>query len=214
MLRQRAETLKRYGRPGNIAMDRNDPKKSPGTITSLHKTLWAEIHKERERHRSCTHRYHRQDHADHSGRCDPDQYLPVLENPLYPLMFTSASFFLFMFYFVTLLIPHNLKETPLPQTEIFRYLVRLRENGIIVSTRRFTRVFLNAFFINCRPLFYGFALIFSLDIVLVIAMAAQDVLSSSSTVIILMNRLPSSCSTSLSGDLNHTPSNFSPGSPG
>ena len=96
-------------------------------------------------------------------------------------MFTSASFFLFMFYFVTLLIPHNLKETPLPQTEISRYLVRLRENGIIVSTRRFTRVFLNAFFINCRPLFYGFALIFSIDIVLVIAMAAQGVLSSSST---------------------------------
>ncbi|MGB2673507.1 MAG: hypothetical protein WBC56_01035 [Methanoregula sp.] len=168
-------------------MDRNDPAKRPGTITTLHKTLWAEIHTERERHRELY-------ASGTTGRIT----LIILgvailiniflffENPLYPLMFTSASFFLFMFYFVTLLIPPNLKETPLPQTEISRYLVRLRENGIIVSTRRFTRVFLNAFFINCRPLFYGFALIFSIDIVLVIAMAAQGVLSSSSTVIILM----------------------------
>ena len=104
---------------------------------------------------------------------------------MYPLLFISASFFLFMFYFVTLLIPHNLWHPSLPQTDISRYLAGLHETGIIMSTKRFTRVFLNAFFINCRPLFYGFALIFTIDIVLVIDMHRNGRLSASHTGIIL-----------------------------
>ena len=168
-------------------MNRNDPAKGPGAITSLHRTLWAEIHNERQRQRDLY-------ASGTSGRITLIilgmailiNILLFFSNPLYPLLFTSASFFLFMFYFVTLLIPHNLRESPLPQTEISRYLARLCENGIIVSTKRFSRVFLNAFFINCRPLFYGFALIFSFDIVLVIAMTARGVLPSSSTGIVLL----------------------------
>ncbi|MFZ1898815.1 hypothetical protein [Methanoregula sp.] len=167
-------------------MDRNDPAKGPGAITSLHRTLWTEIHKERQRHRELY-------ASGTSGRITLIilsmailiNILLFFSNPVYPLLFTSASFYLFMFYFVTLLIPHNLRESPLPQTEISRYLAQLRENGIVVSTKRFTRVFLNAFFINCRPLFYGFALIFSVDITLVLAMAARGVLSFSSTGIVL-----------------------------
>ena len=167
-------------------MDRNDPAKSPGTITSLHKTLWAEIHKERERHRRL--------YASGTpgkvtlvilGAAILVNILFFLDNPMYPLLFISASFFLFMFYFITLLIPHNLWHASLPQTEISRYLAGLHETGIIISTKRFTRVFLNAFFINCRPLFYGFALIFSIDIVLVIDMAANGILTPSHTGIIL-----------------------------
>ncbi|HVP96236.1 hypothetical protein [Methanoregula sp.] len=171
-------------------MEHKDPARISGTISALHKTLWTEIHKERERHR-------RLYASGTPGRVT----LVILgvailvnifffiENPIYPLLFVSASFFLFMFYFITLLIPHNLRHTTLPQTEISRYLVRLRENGIIVSTKRFTRVFLNAFFINCRPLFYGFALIFSLDILLVLAMAANGTLSPTHTGIILFQSI-------------------------
>jgi len=167
-------------------MVHKDPPRISGTISALHKTLWAEIHREREQHRRL--------YASGTpgrvtlvilGAAVLINVCLFLESPLYPLLFVSASFFLFMFYFITLLIPHNLRHTTLPQTELSAYLVRLRKNGIIVSTKRFTRVFLNAFFINCRPLFYGFALIFSLDIVLVIAMAANGSLSPTHTQIIL-----------------------------
>lgn len=172
---------------GELQTDGNDSGKGPGAITFLHRTLRAEIHNERQRQRTLY-------ASGTTGRIT----LIILgvailiniflffENPLYPLLFTSASFFLFMFYFITLLIPHNLQESPLPQPEISRYLTQLRENGIVVSTKRFSRVFLNAFFINCRPLFYGFALIFSFDIVLVIAMTARGVLPTSSTIVVLV----------------------------
>jgi hypothetical protein len=168
-------------------MQRKDPAKNSGTIATLHKTLWTEIHKERERHRTL--------YASGTpgrvtliilGVAILVNIFFFLDNPMYPLLFISASFFLFMFYFITLLIPHNLRRSSLPQTDISRYLTGLRENGILVSTKRFTRVFLNAFFINCRPLFYGFALIFSIDIVLIIVMAARGVLSSSITSIVLV----------------------------
>ncbi|WP_292426447.1 hypothetical protein [Methanoregula sp.] len=167
-------------------MEQKDPSTASGTISTLHKTLWAEIHKERERHR-------RLYASGTPGRVT----LIILgvailvniffffDNPMYPLLFISASFFLFMIYFITLLIPHNLRQSPLPQTDISRYLAGLRETGIIVSTKRFTRVFLNAFFINCRPLFYGFALIFTIDIALAIKMALTGMLTPSHTWIIL-----------------------------
>jgi hypothetical protein len=167
-------------------MERKDPSTIPGTITTLHKTLWAEIHQERERHR----------HLYASGTPGRLTLLVLgaailiniilfLENSVYPLLFISASFFLFMFYFITLLIPHNLVRPSQPQTEISLYLARLQETGIIRSTKRFTRVFLNAFFINCRTLFYGFALIFTIDIALVIVLHVTGRLSAPHTGIIL-----------------------------
>jgi hypothetical protein len=167
-------------------MQRKDRVKISGTIATLHKTLWTEIHKEREWHR----------HLYASGTPGKVTLIILgvailvnifffLDNPMYPLLFISASFFLFMFYFITLLIPHNLRRSSLPQTDISRYLTGLRENGIVMSTKRFTRVFLNAFFINCRPLFYGFALIFTIDIILVIEMTANGMLTLSHSGIIL-----------------------------
>jgi hypothetical protein len=167
-------------------MKQKDPAQIPGTIATLHKTLWTEIHKERERHRTLY-------ASGIPGRVTLIilgvailvNIFFFLDNPMYPLLFISASFFLFMFYFITLLIPHNLRRSSLPQTDISRYLTGLRENGIVVSTKRFTRVFLNAFFINCRPLFYGFALIFTIDIILVIEMTANGILTPSHSGIIL-----------------------------
>ncbi len=57
--------------------------------------------------------------------------------------------------------------------------------GFIRSTTRFTRIFLNAFFINCRPLFFGFSLIFTLDIILVLILHGNGTLSASHTGIVL-----------------------------
>ena len=167
-------------------MKEKEPAKNQGAIATLHKTLWAEIHKERDQHR-------RLYASGTPGRITLillgvavlTNLILFLESPLYPLLFVSASFFVFMIYFITLLIPHNLRQSPLPATDISRYLDGRRKTGIIVSTKRFTRVFLNAFFINSRPLFYGFALIFTIDIILVLVMAARGELSPSHTGIIL-----------------------------
>ncbi len=167
-------------------MDRKGPLSISGAFSSLHKTLQAEIRDERQRHR-CLYA------MGTSGRVTQVvlgvailiNIFVFFYNPVYPLLFISASFFLFMFYFITLLIPHNLQDTSLQQTEISKYLAGLRATGIITSTKRFTRVFLNAFFINCRPLFYGFALIFTIDIILVIDMALSGVLTPSHTELIL-----------------------------
>ncbi len=86
----------------------------------------------------------------------------------HPALFIIASYFLFMVYFITLFIPMDKQYRSFKGLEITRTLTKLRELGIIRSTDRFSRVFINAFFVNCRTLFYGFALLFSLDIVFAI----------------------------------------------
>ena len=83
----------------------------------------------------------------------------------HPAIFIIASYFLFMVYFITLFIPMDKQYRSFKGLKITRTLTKLRELGIIRSTDRFSRVFINAFFVNCRTLFYGFALLFSLDIV-------------------------------------------------
>lgn len=167
-------------------MEQKDPTTISETISTLPKLLRAEISEERERHR-------RLYASGTTGRLTLivlilaflTNILLFLANPFYPLLFISASFFLFMFYFITLLIPHNLGHSSFSQIEIHRYLDGLKETGIIRSTKRFTRVFLNAFFINCRPLFYGFTLIFTVDIVIVLIMHLTGRISSSHTGIII-----------------------------
>ena len=91
-----------------------------------------------------------------------------IRSPLYPLILVSASFFLFMFYFITLLVPHTLKPAGTSPANIKKYITGLKETGFIRSATRFTRIFLNAFFINCRPLFIGFTALFTLDIAIVL----------------------------------------------
>ncbi|MGA9085884.1 MAG: hypothetical protein ACLQMU_11505 [Methanoregula sp.] len=167
-------------------MERKEFSTISGAISALHKALRAEIHEERDRHR---HLYASGTPGRITlvilGAAILGNILFFLVNPVYPLLFISASFFLFMFYFITLLIPHNLKRSSFPDTEFSKYLTGLQETGVIRSTKRFTRIFLNAFFINCRTLFYGFALIFTIDIILVIAMHLNGKLSSPHTGIIL-----------------------------
>jgi len=167
-------------------VEQKDQKTISGAISALHKTLGAEIADERERHRGL--------YASGTpgrltivilGAAILVNILFSLTNPVYPLLFICASFFLFMFYFVTLLIPRNLNRSSFLEADISRYLTVFQETGIIRGTKRFARVFLNAFFINCRTLFYGFTLIFTIDIVLVIALHLTGRLSASPAGIIL-----------------------------
>jgi hypothetical protein len=79
-------------------------------------------------------------------------------------LFIAASFYLNMFYFITLLIPTNFEKNNLPTADLSRLQAWLKEIGITSGTTRFTRLFINALFMNCRGLSLGISLIFTIDI--------------------------------------------------
>ncbi|MFA5414785.1 MAG: hypothetical protein WC295_04770 [Methanoregula sp.] len=83
----------------------------------------------------------------------------------YIALFIAASFYLNMFYFISLLIPTNFKGKNSPAAEISRFRGWLHEIGITSGTSQITRLFANALFINSRTLTLGLGLIFSIDIV-------------------------------------------------
>lgn len=82
----------------------------------------------------------------------------------YIFLFVAASFYLNMFYFVSLLIPTSPGSAGFRMPEIERFQVWLKENGITAGTRQFTRLFINAFFMNSRTLTFGLGVLFSVDI--------------------------------------------------
>ena len=79
-------------------------------------------------------------------------------------LFIAASFYLNMFYFITLIIPTNFEKNNLPTADLSRLQAWLKEIGITSGTTRFTRLFINALFMNCRGLSLGISLIFTIDI--------------------------------------------------
>lgn len=83
----------------------------------------------------------------------------------YPELFIAASFYLNMYYFITLLIPTNFKTSGLSTPDLMRFHAWLKEVGITSGTVRFTRLFINSLLINSRTLSLGIGLIFSVDIV-------------------------------------------------
>jgi len=83
----------------------------------------------------------------------------------YIALFVAASIYLNMFYFVSLLIPTNPSGLGTMKPDLPRFLAWLREIGLISATSRFTRLFMNAFFLNSRALTGGICLLFSVDIV-------------------------------------------------
>jgi len=83
----------------------------------------------------------------------------------YIVLFIAASFYLNMFYFITLLVPTNPGTANLRTPEIARFHAWLRDHGITSGTRQFTRIFINTFFMNSRALTFGIGLVFSIDIV-------------------------------------------------
>jgi len=79
-------------------------------------------------------------------------------------LFIAASFYLNMFYFITLFIPTNVKKYNLPEEDLSRLQAWLKEIGVSSGTTRFTRLFINSLFMNCRSLSLGICLIFTIDI--------------------------------------------------
>jgi len=90
-----------------------------------------------------------------------------------PDLFIIASFILFMIYFITLLVPVEAARQGIYRPDITYIFSRLKDAGVIRSTERISRIMLDAFFMNCRPLFMGFALLFSIDILIVIVKLVQ-----------------------------------------
>ncbi len=88
-----------------------------------------------------------------------------LVRPDYFGLFIAASFYLNMFYFISLLIPTNFNNANLPTADLSRIHTWLKEIGVTSGTTRFTRLFINALFLNSRTLSLGIGLIFSIDIV-------------------------------------------------
>ena len=83
-------------------------------------------------------------------------------------LFIAASFYLNMYYFITLLIPTNIKAANVPAADLTQIQGWLKGIGITSGLTRFTRLFINCLFINSRALSLGIGLIFSIDIVFVI----------------------------------------------
>ena len=79
-------------------------------------------------------------------------------------LFIAASFYLNMFYFVSLLIPTSSSGVALFTPDIFRFVSWLQKMGVVSGTSRMTRLFMNVFFINSRALSSGICLIFSVDL--------------------------------------------------
>jgi hypothetical protein len=88
-----------------------------------------------------------------------------LARPDYFGLFIAASFYLNMYYFITLIIPTNFEQKGLPAAELTRFHTWLKEIGVKSGTTQFTRLFINTLFINSRGLSLGIGLIFSIDIV-------------------------------------------------
>lgn len=84
-------------------------------------------------------------------------------------LFIAASFYLNMYYFILLLIPTNLKGIQTGAPDMNRLKEWIRDNGITGGTLQFTRLFMTSIMINSRALAPGLALVFSIDIVFVIA---------------------------------------------
>jgi hypothetical protein len=105
--------------------------------------------------------------------------------PLYLELFIAASFYLNMFYFITLLIPLSPGSARMPKTDISRFKSFLHEMGVKGAASRFSRIFLNAFFIGSQTLFIPITLLFLMDVIFILVEYFNHKLSFSITIIII-----------------------------
>jgi ABC-type multidrug transport system fused ATPase/permease subunit len=105
--------------------------------------------------------------------------------PLYLELFIAASFYLNMFYFITLLIPLSPGSARMPKTDISRFRSFLHEMGVKGAANRVSRVFLNAFFIGSQTLFIPITLLFLVDIVFILAEYFNQKISFQITIIMI-----------------------------
>lgn len=83
-------------------------------------------------------------------------------------LFIAASFYLNMYYFITLLLPTSFGTASVPGADLAKLQAWFKGIGLSSGTRQFTRLFINSLFINSRGLSFGIALIFSIDIFFVV----------------------------------------------
>jgi hypothetical protein len=109
-----------------------------------------------------------------------------LLRPDYLYVFIAASFYLNMYYFITLLIPQNFnKNAGLQKADLSRFRTWLKEIGLTSGTSRFTKLFINSLFINSRTLSLGISLIFTIDILYAIRAHTTLELPLKTTVIVI-----------------------------
>jgi hypothetical protein len=109
--------------------------------------------------------------------------------PDYIVLFIAASFYLNMFYFLTLLVPTSPGATPFQKPEIARFHSWLWDHGIQSGTRQFTRIFINSFFMNCRTLTFPFILLFSIDIVFTLIAGYAGLIPGTITLFVIAQSL-------------------------
>jgi len=109
-----------------------------------------------------------------------------LIRPDYLYLVIAASFYLNMYYFITLLIPQNFnKNAGLPKADFSRFRTWLKEIGLTSGTTRFTKLFINSLFINSRTLSLGISLIFTIDILYAIRAHTSLELPIKTTIIVI-----------------------------
>lgn len=91
--------------------------------------------------------------------------LYFLYRPDYFGLFIAASFYLNMYYFITLIIPTSFEKSAVPSSDLIRFQAWLRDIGVKSGVSQFTRLFINTLFMNSRALSLGIGLIFTIDIV-------------------------------------------------
>ena len=107
----------------------------------------------------------------------------------YIVLFIAASFYLNMFYFITLLVPTSPGAARLQKPEIAKFHAWLWDNGIRSGTRQFTRIFINTFFMNCRALTFPFILLFSIDIVFTLIIWYAGLVPATITLFVILQSL-------------------------
>jgi hypothetical protein len=106
--------------------------------------------------------------------------------PDYLYLFIAASFYLNMYYFITLLIPQNFnRNAGLQKADLTRFRTWLKEIGLTSGTARFTKLFINSLFINSRTLSLGISLIFTIDILYAIWAHTTLELPDKTTIIVI-----------------------------
>jgi hypothetical protein len=92
----------------------------------------------------------------------------LLQN--YILVWIASSFFMYMVYPPLLLIPTKAQGQVFPSLDtIKKHITSLHTLGIFENRKTLSTIFLNLFFINCRPLFVGYALIYGVAILFAVA---------------------------------------------
>jgi hypothetical protein len=91
--------------------------------------------------------------------------LYFLFRPDYFGLFIAASFYLNMYYFITLIIPTSFEKNAVPSADLTKFQAWLKDIGVKSGVTQFTRLFINTLFMNSRALSLGIGLIFSIDIV-------------------------------------------------